>query len=596
MSKINLVFCHTGNLFPQYIFQSIYQAYSCNEENISIYILTNSKFTTSIYEEISKWNTPKLQNILTVIPVEKLESESEILSEFKQLKRQQDNFREGFWTHTTARFIYIYEFIKSMKLKNIFHIENDVMIYSNLKTIYNQLQDQKMTDKLITVQDHPKRSICSIVFIPSDNQLKSFLEFSLIKLKEVEYLNDMELMGSFSDKYTFPDSPEHPLAKTLGIFDGAAIGQYLGGVDLRNISDSQKEISPFVNPTVGFINETAIFKPNTCKYKYNGNKWFLLKDKIEYPIHCLHIHSKQLYNFSNKLNFRITDIITGDKFLDIVDVIITTNEIIHFHKFSLNYMNKLLSVKNFDNININGLHEFIKKFKTKPIKIFVYTHLLQSFFEKILPHIDCEVILYTHNSDHAVDNKFLNHINNSKIVKMYSQNLNIVHPKVEILPIGIANNMWRHGDLNILYQVIIDTYNHNKTKDIYININPKTYPYRKIILDKLHKSFTISNSKDYKDYLLELSKHRFSLCVRGNGIDTHRFWESLYLGVIPVIIVNKQTECQPFVNNLRLLGVPFFEIENIENFSVKDFNEKLYNRYENKLKISKHLLKISNYQ
>lgn len=600
MSKINLVYCHTGNLFPEYIFQSIYQAYLSNKGVVSFYILTNFEFIQPIYDEITKWNTLELLNQLTIIPIEKLESESDILKQFQTLKGDSNNFRHGFWSHTTSRFIYIYEFMKMMNITNVFHIENDIMIYTDLKNIFINLQKENMTDKIITVQDHPKRAICSIVFVPTEKQLHSFLTFSLNELKLSPHLNDMELMGGFQDKYSFPDSPEHPLAKSLGIFDGAALGQYLGGIDLRNVnSPNLKNLSPYVNPTIGFVNETAVFKPNTCKYRHDGKRWFLIKDtngiNIEYPIHCLHIHSKQLYNFNTHLNLQITDIVTGDKFLDIVDIIITTNEIIHFHKFSLNYISKLLSVKDFNNINVIGLRKSLETINNRPIKIFVYTHLLKLFFEKVLPLIDTNVILYTHNSDHEINDDFLEYIQNPKIIMMYSQNLNIFHPKVKFLPIGIANNMWPHGDLNTFYSTIIKTYNHKKKKDVYVNINPATYPYRKVILDNLDKSFAISKSKKYVDYLLELAEHRFSLCIRGNGIDTHRFWESLYLGVIPIIVVNKQTNCDAFVQNLRMLGIPFFEIESIEQYTLKDFNENLYNRYYSRLQDNKHLLKISNY-
>jgi hypothetical protein len=27
--------------------------------------------------------------------------------------------------------------------------------------------------------------------------------------------------------------------------------------------------------------------------------------------------------------------------------------------------------------------------------------------------------------------------------------------------------------------------------------------------------------------------------VRGNGIDTHRLWEALYLGVVPIIVIDE---------------------------------------------------------
>ena len=36
-------------------------------------------------------------------------------------------------------------------------------------------------------------------------------------------------------------------------------------------------------------------------------------------------------------------------------------------------------------------------------------------------------------------------------------------------------------------------------------------------------------------YLLQLSKSKFCICPFGNGIDSHRVWEALYLGAIPVV-------------------------------------------------------------
>jgi hypothetical protein len=39
----------------------------------------------------------------------------------------------------------------------------------------------------------------------------------------------------------------------------------------------------------------------------------------------------------------------------------------------------------------------------------------------------------------------------------------------------------------------------------------------------------------HDDYLEELRRHRFSLAPPGNGLDTHRAWESLYLGTLPLV-------------------------------------------------------------
>ena len=127
-------------------------------------------------------------------------------------------------------------------------------------------------------------------------------------------------------------------------------------------------------------------------------------------------------------------------------------------------------------------------------------------------------------------------------------------------------------------------YKINKVDSIYVNINPNTYPYRKNILDKIIEkgSLKLNTPKPYKEYLMELSKYRFCLCIRGNGIDTHRFWESLYLGVIPVIINNKTTKCSNFIRYLHKLNIPFYEIKIDDldtvftKYTSEYFNESLY--------------------
>jgi hypothetical protein len=77
------------------------------------------------------------------------------------------------------------------------------------------------------------------------------------------------------------------------IFDAAAIGQYLGGVDPRNDASH----------TIGFVNETCVIKYNNYKVwvEYDENEkrkkpFIIINDKVV-PIFNLHIHSKHLGNF-----------------------------------------------------------------------------------------------------------------------------------------------------------------------------------------------------------------------------------------------------------------------------------------------------------
>ena len=72
---------------------------------------------------------------------------------------------------------------------------------------------------------------------------------------------------------------------------------------------------------------------------------------------------------------------------------------------------------------------------------------------------------------------------------------------------------------------------------MYVNFNSNTYFSEREALYEKFKNFdwvVVQNSNLSKEnYLTELSKYKFSLSPWGNGVDTHRVWESLYVGTIP---------------------------------------------------------------
>jgi hypothetical protein len=50
------------------------------------------------------------------------------------------------------------------------------------------------------------------------------------------------------------------------------------------------------------------------------------------------------------------------------------------------------------------------------------------------------------------------------------------------------------------------------------------------------------------------SEFKFVACPRGNGVDTHRIWEALYRGSIPIVLDN------PWSQSLDYLGLPIIRI------------------------------------
>jgi len=147
-------------------------------------------------------------------------------------------------------------------------------------------------------------------------------------------------------------------------------------------------------------------------------------------------------------------------------------------------------------------------------------------------------ILVSHNSDiNIINNDDYIYIgNHSKIIKWYTQNLLMEHYKIELLPIGIANPQWEHGNMNLISKA----YNHcqNKINNVYFyctintNYNKRNECYLKL------NYIPFANFKPVSEYFNYLATFKFAICPEGNGIDTHRLWECFYLYVIPIVIDN----------------------------------------------------------
>jgi hypothetical protein len=634
---MSLVYIHIGTDLPDTIYDSIYQTLLLNNYNTKIYVILDDSVVDQFKKNVDNFcfdiyvKTPFFyNNILNIIPISILDRSLNDDSNFDTYKNcvsekfgELAQFRNGFWISTTARFYYISMLMKMFNLSNVFHIENDVMLYSNINNLYNVIKGiSSEGPKNCMIQDSPKRVVPSLLFFPNTsclNDLTAFITNEL--LKSDKFINDMDILGAYENKYLLPFQSNGGKV----IFDGAALGQYLGGIDYKNIPN-WNDVIKYNNPTRGFINETAIVKASDYLFFKSKVTNEHLTTTINVPmvqaknvnnvneIANLHIHSKQLYQFSSIFDIQWDDIITGDRVCSLADFVILTKEIYNFHQNINDYARDIIMIKDFTNVNIKLLNkyfgDFSKKTGKKVINLFIYTHILEDFTKYIFPFLDDQLkyTLYIHNSDHQFDNKFDKLIHSEKIKFIYTQNIDIgidTGEKVKALPIGLANSMWKHGNLVQFYTVLKDTWKYKKEKNIYVNINPNTYPYRKVLLDKMKEkdNFNLATSKPYIDYLYELASNRFCLCIRGNGIDTHRFWESLYLGVIPVIINNKKTECNNFVNYLKMMDIPFYEIKNdnidmmFERYTDSFFNENLYNSIlKGKNIFDLPSLKMSHYQ
>ncbi|MCI5052052.1 MAG: hypothetical protein MRY21_02815 [Simkaniaceae bacterium] len=192
----------------------------------------------------------------------------------------------------------------------------------------------------------------------------------------------------------------------------------------------------------------------------------------------------------------------------------------------------------------HAFDEFTKKLDPQAVRrgdrVFVKSNLLQEFFEKYYPAIEHAFVLVSHNADHGVEKRFEPYLNEGKIFKWFGQNCaDFSHPKLVPLPIGIANSCWRHGNVNNFNRVMRYVGKVDKHYLISYTCRDSTAPkYRipaRIALNKLREA-TVLKNMSHLQYLTALLRSKFVACPRGNGLDTHRAWEALYMGAYPVVL------------------------------------------------------------
>jgi hypothetical protein len=173
----------------------------------------------------------------------------------------------------------------------------------------------------------------------------------------------------------------------------------------------------------------------------------------------------------------------------------------------------------------------IKKYKV----IYVYTHFLDSFFNKFFEHLNDNTILISHNSDLGIHSNYLKYLEGNKIKKWYCQNRETSHPKLFSIPIGLANSQWPHGNQDLIKSIR----DKNNKKDIlvYKNFDINTNSYERNLCNSItnNNGILLSSSKTISDYWNTISKSVFIISPPGNGIDCHRVWEALYLRCVPII-------------------------------------------------------------
>lgn len=223
--------------------------------------------------------------------------------------------------------------------------------------------------------------------------------------------------------------------------------------------------------------------------------------------------------------------------------------------------------------------------------VWVSEHALKDFYHRTLPHIKNRFVLVISDGDNSFPSTYIPSfsvyklIHHPKIIHIFAQNVDIEHPKISPIPIGLDfhsmtkdSGYFQEPQHSVEEQVVM-------LDNILVTLEPTNLRKKKALVDfqladrGIHEgeSRTSIFKKIYPSELIDPLSHpiprhelwrlkgeyAFSISPRGNGLDCHRTWEDLALGCIVIV---KTSPLDPLYEGLPVVIIKDWSEINEENF------------------------------
>ena len=200
---------------------------------------------------------------------------------------------ELFWHRTCERIYYLSEYVDKNRLYDVFHFENDVLLYHDLDGVpqANRISLTPMSvDQVTFAFVHVPMPALIVYLCKFLNEALAIGEEGLIQRFGFDHVSEMSLLHiankceMFEAFKTVPEIGEKDF-----VFDPGSYGQYLGGTNNGHESG-------FTDPKhmIG-----ALLRNNKIGAEFTDKPYAIGSDGIKHPIFNLHVHSKNLEGFVN---------------------------------------------------------------------------------------------------------------------------------------------------------------------------------------------------------------------------------------------------------------------------------------------------------
>jgi len=311
-----IIFIHLGSALPSWLTHALRQVRLFNKCRVVLAAEADALDHLRLRPELA----------IDTISIQSL-GISEKQRAFRDISPLDRQFRDSFWTYTTERFFVLETIMRQLSLSEVVHLENDVMLYCDLADLVPKLRE--LYRGIAATFDNDRRCVPGFLYVPHSGSIGRLNDFIIARLQEIRLrqrgrtpidVNDMSLLGHFRSQGPLaidhlpivPPDYAGILRSKLGhaaanpacyskhfamlqmIFDAAALGQYLGGVDFRSASCQGS----------GFINESCVFDPRAVQARLcldaAGRRVPVIETAAGiFPVANLHIHSKALQLFSS---------------------------------------------------------------------------------------------------------------------------------------------------------------------------------------------------------------------------------------------------------------------------------------------------------
>ena len=294
IEKEKVIFVYLGKSIPRYANASLQLA--AQTSGLDVVLVGNE----ILGNQITSKN-------VTFVKVEDFYSPKEF-QEVKNFVKYPHDFRDNFWLKTLERFFVLEQLMSHLNYEHFFHAELDQLLF-NCNVLIEKLEYSGLSGLFVPFHNDVK-AVASILYCNNKLALSSLINFAK---SGISFENEMELVALWTHQepelaHALPTlatelknecfSKQFPnkvlrAVQIGGIADAAQLGQWVAGIDPKNIPISKAPLTRYFEVDSPFLLTKTNLESLAFELDSDGN--FLVSSKkynFSYQLYNLHIHSK----------------------------------------------------------------------------------------------------------------------------------------------------------------------------------------------------------------------------------------------------------------------------------------------------------------